>query len=186
MENAVCLQILNKLYQVMARSKDEKNKADVMSILQYQDSTVLFEANQLEDKILDAAEKERRMVEKEKQQAERKLKLDIEHSKSYIGYKLMWIIRMFLEGKRFPTGTLSSFKWRMYVTDIVRFITNPMFLKWMLHFDAQRFFKLIEPLYLKHEPYTYIATQVEFVREHKDEVAGLAECPTHLEILQVI
>ena len=76
------------------------------------------------------------MVEKETQQAERKLKLDIEHSKTYIGYKLLWIMRMFLEGKRFPTGTLSSFKWRMYVFDIVRFITNLMFLKWLLNFDA--------------------------------------------------
>lgn len=35
MENAVCLQILNKLYQVMAKSKMEKSKDEVMAILQY-------------------------------------------------------------------------------------------------------------------------------------------------------
>ena len=35
MENAVCLQILNKLYQVMAKSKMLKTKDEVMAILQY-------------------------------------------------------------------------------------------------------------------------------------------------------
>jgi hypothetical protein len=52
----------------------------------------------------------------------------------------MWVIRLFLEGKKFPNGNLSSFKWRMYVFDIVRFITTEQFLKWFLEFDAQRFF----------------------------------------------
>jgi hypothetical protein len=64
------------------------------------------------------------------------VKLDIEHSKTYIGYKLMWVIRLFLEGKKFPTGNLTIFKWRMYIFDIVRFITTKQFLKWFLEFDA--------------------------------------------------
>jgi hypothetical protein len=50
--------------------------------------------------------------------------MEIEHSQTYIGYKLMWVMKMFLEGKKFPQGTLSSFKWRIYVYDIVRFATN--------------------------------------------------------------
>jgi len=29
-------------------------------------------------------------------------KYEIEKSKAYIGYKLLWIIKMFLEGKMFP------------------------------------------------------------------------------------
>ena len=29
-------------------------------------------------------------------------KLEIEHSQTYIGYKLMWVMKMFLEGKKFP------------------------------------------------------------------------------------
>ena len=33
-------------------------------------------------------------------------KYDIEKSKAYIGYKLLWIIKMFLEGKSFPYGSL--------------------------------------------------------------------------------
>ena len=83
---------------------------------------------------------QKRQREKEMQKEKRQQKLDVEHSKTYIGYKLMWIIRLFLEGKKFPTGTLSSFKWRMYVFDIVRFITTPQFLRWFLEFDGHRFF----------------------------------------------
>ena len=91
------------------------------------DSTILFEANSLEDKTASSSD-----AEKEGLKQQRQIKLDIEHSQTYIGYKLMWVIRLFLQGKKFPSGTLSSFKWRMYVFDIVRFITTPQFLKWFL------------------------------------------------------
>ena len=65
----------------------------------------------------------------------------------------MWVIRMFLEGKKFPNGSLTAFKWRMYVFDIVRFITTDQFLKWFLEFDPQRFFRLIQPLFLDQDPF---------------------------------
>jgi hypothetical protein len=32
----------------------------------------------------------------------RAVKLDIEHSTTYIGYKVLWVIKLFLEGKKFP------------------------------------------------------------------------------------
>jgi hypothetical protein len=32
----------------------------------------------------------------------------IEISNCYVGYKLLWIMHMFLEGKKFPDGTLSQ------------------------------------------------------------------------------
>lgn len=117
---------------------------------------------------------------------QRQIKLDIEHSKTYIGYKLMWVMQLFLEGKKFPTGTLSSFKWRMYVFDIVRFITSSQFLKWFLTFDPQRFFKLVLCLYINQEPFQYIQTQKGFVEMYKDEVPGLEECLSHIEILNAI
>ena len=148
MENTVCLHILCALYSVMNKSKIEKTKEELMMTLNsMKDSTILFEANQLEDKA-DADMMAKRLKEKEEQQAERQLKLEMEHSKTYIGYKLMWVMQLFLEGKKFPTGTLSAFKWRMYVFDIVRFITTSQFLRWFLHFDPQRFFKMILALYI--------------------------------------
>lgn len=44
------------------------------------------------------------MVDKQK-------KYDIEKSKCYIGYKLLWIIKLYLEGRQFPYGSLSQQKW---------------------------------------------------------------------------
>lgn len=34
-------------------------------------------------------------------------KNEIEKSRIYIGYKLLWILKMFLDGKSFPSGVLS-------------------------------------------------------------------------------
>lgn len=65
---------------------------------------------------------------------------------------------MFLEGKKFPSGTLSAFTWRMYVFDIVRFTTNERFLKWFLDFDPDAFFKLMRSLYLDQEPFEYLVS----------------------------
>ena len=139
----------------MNKSKIDKTAEEVMKVLsQGKDSTILFEANSLDDKTSSSsAQKEMKDKEKQGLQKQRQVKLDVEHSKTYIGYKLMWVMRLFLQGKKFPTGTLSSFKWRMYVFDIVRFITNPHFLKWFLKFDPKVFFKLIQPLFLENEPF---------------------------------
>lgn len=98
----------------------------------------------------------------------------------------MWIIRLFLEGKKFPTGTLTIFKWRMYVFDIVRFITTKQFLKWFLEFDARRFFKLIQPLFLEEFPFENILFQKSFIEMYKHEVPGLEESASHTEILSAI
>lgn len=57
-------------------------------------------------------------------------------------------MKMFIEGKKFPQGNLSSFKWRIYVYDIVRFATNEKFLNWFLEFDPDSFFKLMKTLFL--------------------------------------
>jgi len=34
-------------------------------------------------------------------------KYEMEKSYAYIGYKFLWIIKMFLDGKRFPFGELT-------------------------------------------------------------------------------
>ena len=67
-------------------------------------------------------------------------------------------MRMFLEGKKFPSGNLSSFKWRIYVYDIVRFCTNDQFLTWFLEFDPDSFFKLMKKLFVEDEPFGYITS----------------------------
>ena len=51
-------------------------------------------------------------------------KYEIEKSKAYIGYKLLWIIKMFLDGKSFPSGHLPEDKYRQHVYDIMNVISN--------------------------------------------------------------
>lgn len=70
----------------------------------------------------------------------------------------MWVMKLFLEGKKFPQGTLTSFKWRVYVYDIVRFVTNTEFLSWCLEFDPDTFFRLMKSLFTEQEPYEYISS----------------------------
>lgn len=91
-----------------------------------------------------------------------------------------------MEGKKFPTGTLSAFKWRMYVYDIVRFMTNEKFLKWFLEFDPDSFFKLIKMLYLTQEPFEYLTTQGTFIEMYKEKIGGLEPCMDHHQIIDVI
>ena len=83
---------------------------------------------------------------------------------AYIGFKLLWVMSLFIEGKKFPSGSLSTFKWRCYIYDIVRFMTNEKFLVFFLEFDAFSFFDIIKKLFLEQEPYEYLKSQQEFIK----------------------
>jgi len=50
-------------------------------------------------------------------------KYEIEKSKVYVGYKLFYIIKIFLEGKSFPSGYLGQDKYKHHVYDIVDVIS---------------------------------------------------------------
>jgi hypothetical protein len=91
-----------------------------------------------------------------------------------------------LEGKRFPAGQLSVFKWHCYVFDIVRFFTNKQFLVWFLQFDPESFFQILKKLYLEQEAYDFIQNQESFVAMYRDSVPGLEVCSTLLEIIEVV
>ena len=40
--------------------------------------------------------------------ADKNRKYEIEQSSFYIGYKLLWILSLFLKGKKFPQGDLND------------------------------------------------------------------------------
>ena len=63
-----------------------------------------------------------------------------------------------MEGKKFPSGSLSAFKWRCYIYDIVRFLTNEKFLSYFLEFDPFSFFNILQKIFLEQEPYEYMRT----------------------------
>ena len=117
-ENTVCLQLLCSLYNMMMKSTIKKEKSDIFKLLSY-DHSFTLSSMMPSDKPQEEVE-----ASSDSLALSKKEKVEIEHSQMYIGYKLMWVMKMFLEGKKFPQGTLSAFKWRIYVYDIVRFATN--------------------------------------------------------------
>ena len=80
---------------MMMKSEIKKDKSDIFKLLTYDHSFTLGAPSPSE-----------RAAQEEPAEGEavfsRREKLEIEHSQTYIGYKLMWVMKMFLEGKKFP------------------------------------------------------------------------------------
>ena len=74
-------------------------------------------------------------------------KYEMEKSYVYIGYKFLWIIKMFLDGKRFPYGELTQDQYRQHVLDILNFISTEEYLQELLDFDPYMFFRVLSKLF---------------------------------------
>jgi hypothetical protein len=83
-------------------------------------------------------------------------KYEIEKSRAYIGYKLLWIVKIFLDGKMYPSGYLPPEKHRIHVYDIVNFITLDFVLDELLQFDSEAFFKVASKIFIG-APYKLLA-----------------------------
>ena len=73
-----------------------------------------------------------------------------ESSKLYLGYKLLWVLRQFLRGKKFPVGDFSEQKHHFYVFGVVKFITNQTILEYLLKIDAECFFATVSAIFTEH------------------------------------
>ena len=87
--------------------------------------------------------------------ADKNRKYEIEQSSIYIGYKLLWILSLFLKGKKFPSGDLDESQFRAHVLNIVDFVTNDETLALMLDFDAEAFFQTVIYLF-SAKPWHYL------------------------------
>jgi hypothetical protein len=65
------------------------------------------------------------------------------------------ILRMFLEGRMFPSGYLSQEKFKAHVFDIANFISIDTFLEELLQFDSESFFNVIAKLFYD-APYKFL------------------------------
>jgi hypothetical protein len=81
------------------------------------------------------------------QQTDSDTKFEIEKSRAYLGYKMIWIIKMFIDGKSFPQGTLSPDKHRRHIYDIVNFFMIEHYLIEILDFDAEQFYRVIARIF---------------------------------------
>lgn len=122
-DNASCVSVLFSLYDLYKRATEDKKQVVATKV----DLRSLKE-------LLDQS----------------KEKSKIEQSAIYLGYKLFWLIRLFLHGKKFPQGNIKETKWRSYVHDIVQFLSNPQILKDLAIIDADNLFQIIEIIFLKN------------------------------------
>jgi hypothetical protein len=79
-------------------------------------------------------------------------KLQIERSQTYLGYKILWILNLFINGKKFPSGKIRENMWRAYIHDILEFLSNPDYLKTLLSIDAETVFQMISVIFYPTNP----------------------------------
>jgi hypothetical protein len=70
-------------------------------------------------------------------------KLQIERSQTYLGYKILWTLNLFIDGKKFPAGSIRAKMWNAYLHDIIEFLANQEYLKILLSIDAESVFQII-------------------------------------------
>lgn len=64
----------------------------------------------------------------------------VEKSSLYLGYKLLWVLQLFINGKKFPSGHIPESKWRAYVHDIVSFLSSPQIMRDLMLIDPETLF----------------------------------------------
>ena len=105
-------------------------------------------------------------------------KKQIEQSQLYLGYKILWVIRLFIDGKKFPQGNIREKKWRSYIHDVIQFLETPEYLKVLLEVDAESFFRVISILFYPSKPF-------DLVEQGRDDINNPAlRSQTHLEFLK--
>ena len=93
--------------------------------------------------------------------ANKQQRMHVERSAYYVGYKLQWIIRQFLKGKKFPSGELDSAQYKLQVLSIVDFVTDEDNLATMLDFDADAFFETMVRLFIGR-PWLFITNSGKY------------------------
>jgi hypothetical protein len=66
-------------------------------------------------------------------------------------------MKMFLDGKSFPSGNLNEDKYRQHVYDILNVISTDQFLEELLSFDPEQFFKVVTKAFMG-KPLKFLVT----------------------------
>ena len=67
-------------------------------------------------------------------------RLKSEKSKLYVGYKILWAVRMLLNGRMFPTGNIEDKRWYMTIHQIMECITQKGMMLDLLTIDCEAYF----------------------------------------------
>ena len=79
-----------------------------------------------------------------------------EKSHMYLGYKILWVIRMFLNGKKWPSGNIPQARWKNYVHEIVDCISQKNIMLDLLYIDAEAYFQIISICFYKGLVFDFI------------------------------
>ena len=89
-------------------------------------------------------------------------RLRAEKSQIYLGYKILWVVRLILNGKRYPTGHVEESLWRKQVHEIIECITKKAIMLDLLYIDAEAYFQIMSILFYKGKVF-------EFIKERKEQ-----------------
>ena len=67
----------------------------------------------------------------------------LEKSSTYIGYKLLWTIKLLLLGKRFPKGRFNVKLQNDIKNEVLNIITLDFFMEVIIQIDASAFFQIV-------------------------------------------
>lgn len=115
-------------------------------------------------------------------------KLTIERSQTYLGYKILWIINLFLDGRKFPSGRIREGMWRAYIHDILEFLSSTEYLKTLLYIDPESVFQIISVIFYpskKVEGEEFKNGPFELVSMGREEEEGGPE-PAHWRFMRVL
>ena len=88
--------------------------------------------------------------------ADDKERLAAEKSQFYLGYKIMWTIRLFFNGRRYPNGIMPENKWRSYVIELVKLISVEGIMADLLFIDSAAFFQIVSVLFYPGKVFDFI------------------------------
>ena len=70
-------------------------------------------------------------------------RIPLEKSSCYVGYKLLWMIRLLLLGKKFPKGHFEQTAWHDITHEVLDIITSTEYMRTLCGIDAQAFFQIV-------------------------------------------
>jgi hypothetical protein len=109
-------------------------------------------------------------------------KYKIETSYEYIGLKLLYIIRLFIKGERFPSGRLNEHQKTLFLSQSIEFLLREDEATELMKLDARTFFNVVSGLYLN----SYIS---EILAQKNNELNDKDEPKipfTHTKIVDIL
>jgi len=109
-------------------------------------------------------------------------KFNIEASYEYIGVKLMYIIKLFINGDKFPSGKLQKGQQQLFLAQSVEFIMREDESLELLKLNSRTFFKVVAALFIND----YVASQIIKMNKRLSDKGVPSIGYNHLQIIMTL